>query len=104
MGRETRMESAMQQANGPTLMMALPHVHRIASMIRLLRVSPPTNLLGVISVLEGTSLGNAVHHPGALRIKALPAERFPYSWNVAVAGNVQSTQSALLASRSVGAP
>ena len=57
----------------PDLKLALSHAHRIASMIRLLRVGQPADLLGVIYVLEGTSLGNAVHHPDVLRIQGLPA-------------------------------
>lgn len=65
--------SAFDHLRIPDIKGALPCVHRIASLIRLLRASQPTDLLGVIYVLEGTSLGNTVHHRDVLRIQGLPA-------------------------------
>jgi heme oxygenase len=57
----------------PDLKAAQLHVQRIATMIRLLRAGQPADLLGVVYVLEGSSLGNAALLPDALRIQGLPA-------------------------------
>lgn len=45
----------------PDIEAALKHSRKIAERIRLYRVEQPTDLLGIIYVLEGTTLGNAVH-------------------------------------------
>ena len=58
----------------PDIKTAHSHVHRIATMIRLLRAGQPADLLGVVYVLEGNSLGNAAIIPDAARrIQGLPA-------------------------------
>jgi heme oxygenase len=46
---------------------ALPHALGIADQIRRYRVERPTDLLGVMYVLEGSSLGNTMLLPGVLR-------------------------------------
>jgi len=45
----------------PDIAEALNHTRKIAEQIRLYRVERPTDLLGIVYVLEGTTLGNAVH-------------------------------------------
>ncbi len=45
---------------------ALEHARSIAESIRRYRIEQPTNLLGIIYVLEGTTLGNASHLPDVL--------------------------------------
>lgn len=45
---------------------ALEHARSIAESIRRYRVEQPTNLLGILYVLEGTTLGNASHLPDVL--------------------------------------
>ncbi len=51
----------------PDIKAALPHVLGIAEQIRRYRAERPTDLLGVMYVLEGSSLGNTVLLPGVLR-------------------------------------
>jgi heme oxygenase len=46
----------------------LEHARKIAEIIRRYRVEQPTNLLGILYVLEGTTLGNVTHLPDVLRI------------------------------------
>ena len=45
----------------PDIAAALGYSRKIAERIRLYRVEQPTDLLGIIYVLEGTTLGNSVH-------------------------------------------
>ena len=45
----------------PDIETVLGHSRKIAERIRLYRVEQPDDLLGIIYVLEGTTLGNAVH-------------------------------------------
>jgi heme oxygenase len=52
----------LQDAQAPT--------RRIAEGIRRLRADQPIDLLGTFYVLEGTTLGNAVHHGDVLRLLA----------------------------------
>lgn len=47
---------------------AINYSRRIAEQIRRYRVEQPTDLLGIMYVLEGTTLGNAVHLPDILKI------------------------------------
>jgi heme oxygenase len=47
---------------------ALEQTRKIAERIRRYRVEQPTDLLGILYVLEGTTLGNAVHLPDVLKI------------------------------------
>jgi heme oxygenase len=51
----------------PDIEGALPTVRRIAEQIRLYRVGRPTDLLGILYVLEGMTLGNTAHLPDVLR-------------------------------------
>jgi heme oxygenase len=46
----------------------LEHARKIAETIRHYRVEQPTNLLGILYVLEGTTLGNVTHLPDVLKI------------------------------------
>lgn len=50
----------------PDIKATLPMVRKIAARIRLLRVTQPTDLLGILYVLEGTTLGNTAHLPDVL--------------------------------------
>ena len=43
------------------------HTRTIAELIRRYRVEQPSDLIGIMYVLEGTTLGNAVHLPDVLR-------------------------------------
>jgi len=47
---------------------ALAHIRQIAELIRRYRVEQPSDLLAILYVLEGTTLGNAVHLPDVLNI------------------------------------
>lgn len=47
---------------------ALIHIRQIAEHIRRYRVEQPNDLLAILYVLEGTTLGNAVHLPDVLKI------------------------------------
>lgn len=49
------------------LQTAAGHAQRLAELIRHSRAAHPTDLLGILYVLEGTTLGNAVHLPDVLR-------------------------------------
>ena len=50
----------------PELQAALVPTRKLAGMIRTLRAGQPTDLIGVLYVLEGTTLGNTVHLPEVL--------------------------------------
>jgi len=58
---------ALDSLSVPDIPAALPPVTQLAAWIRLLRVDRPTDLLGVMYVLEGTTLGNTQHLPEVLR-------------------------------------
>lgn len=47
---------------------AINHSRKIAEQLRRYRVEQPTDLLGIVYVLEGMTLGNAVHLPDVLEI------------------------------------
>lgn len=51
----------------PDIAAAHEHARTIAERIRLYRVEQPTDLLGILYVLEGTTLGNTVHLPDVLK-------------------------------------
>lgn len=51
----------------PDNLVALEHARRIAENIRRYRVEQPTDLLGILYVLEGTTLGNTSHLADVLR-------------------------------------
>jgi heme oxygenase len=51
----------------PDIEAALDHTRKIAERIRCYRVEQPTDLLGVLYVLEGTTLGNSMHLPDILK-------------------------------------
>lgn len=51
----------------PDIKAALEPVRRIAEQIRLYRAGQPTDLLAVLYVLQGTTLGNTVHLPDVLK-------------------------------------
>ena len=59
--------SVFDKLHIPDIVMALEHTRKIAEDIRRYRVEQPTDLLGVLYVLEGTTLGNAVHLPDVLK-------------------------------------
>jgi heme oxygenase len=52
----------------PNIVAALEHSRKIAERIRLYRVEQPSDLLGIVYVLEGTTLGNTVHLHDVLNI------------------------------------
>lgn len=52
----------------PDIEQAVDHSRKIAEQIRRSRVEQPLDLLGIMYVLEGTTLGNAVHLPDVLKI------------------------------------
>lgn len=52
----------------PDIEGAVTHSRRIAERIRRYRVEQPTDLLGILYVLEGTTLGNTVHLNDVLRV------------------------------------
>ncbi|MGK2905969.1 MAG: biliverdin-producing heme oxygenase [Desulfuromonadales bacterium] len=52
----------------PEIEASLEHTRKIAECIRRYRVEQPSDLLGILYVLEGTTLGNAVHLPDVLKI------------------------------------
>ena len=51
----------------PDIEPALNHTRKIAETIRRYRVEQPTNLVSILYVLEGTTLGNAVHLTDVLK-------------------------------------
>jgi len=51
----------------PDIEAALEHTRNIAEKIRRYRVEQPTDLLGILYVLQGTTLGNAVHLPDVIK-------------------------------------
>jgi len=59
--------SVFDQLFIPDIELALMHTRSIAERIRRYRVEQPSDLLGVLYVLEGTTLGNAVHLPDILK-------------------------------------
>jgi heme oxygenase len=59
--------SAFDQLFIPDIEAALTHTREIAQRIRLYRVEQPTDLLGILYVLQGTTLGNTVHLPDVLK-------------------------------------
>lgn len=56
----------------PDIGAAVEQTRRIAEWIRLCRVEQPADLLGILYVLQGTTLGNTVHLPDVLRILSGP--------------------------------
>ena len=52
----------------PDIAAALDHTREITAWIRRCRVEQPDDLLGILYVLQGNTLGNAVHLPDVLRI------------------------------------
>jgi heme oxygenase len=59
--------SIFDKLNIPDIEAALGHTRTIAELIRRYRVEQPSDLLGIMYVLEGTTLGNAVHLPDVIR-------------------------------------
>jgi heme oxygenase len=59
--------SVFDQLFIPDIEAALEHTRKIAEQIRRYRVEQPTDLLGILYVLQGTTLGNAVHLPDVLK-------------------------------------
>jgi heme oxygenase len=51
----------------PDIAAALDHTRSITAHIRRCRVEQPTDLLGILYVLQGNTLGNAVHLPDVLK-------------------------------------
>jgi len=51
----------------PDIEATLEHTRKIAEQIRRCRVEQPTDLLGILYVLQGTTLGNAVHLPDVIK-------------------------------------
>ena len=51
----------------PDIQAAIEHTRKIAEKIRLYRVEQPTDLIGILYVLQGTTLGNNVHLPDILK-------------------------------------
>jgi heme oxygenase len=51
----------------PDIEAALDHTRKIAERIRRYRVERPTDLLGILYVLQGTTLGNSMHLPDVLK-------------------------------------
>lgn len=60
--------SVFDQQLIPDIEAALEHSRKIAERIRRYRVEQPIDLLGILYVLQGNTLGNAVHLPDVLRI------------------------------------
>jgi heme oxygenase len=52
----------------PDIEAAVDHTRKIAEQIRRYRVEQPTDLIGILYVLQGNTLGNAVHLPDVLKI------------------------------------
>jgi heme oxygenase len=52
----------------PDIAAVLDHTRKITERIRRYRVEQPTDLLGILYVLQGNTLGNAVHLPDILKI------------------------------------
>ena len=73
LGRPSRLAhlrkdlSVFDKLHIPDIEAALGHTRTIAERIRRYRVEQPNDLLGIQYVLEGTTLGNAVHLPDILR-------------------------------------
>ena len=59
--------SVFDQLFIPDIEAALTHTREIAQRIRLYRVDQPTDLLGILYVLQGTTLGNTFHLPDVLK-------------------------------------
>ncbi len=51
----------------PDIEAVLDHTRKITERIRRYRIEQPTDLLGILYVLQGNTLGNAVHLPDVLR-------------------------------------
>ncbi|MFZ4440851.1 MAG: biliverdin-producing heme oxygenase, partial [Syntrophales bacterium] len=52
----------------PDIEAVLEHTRKIAEQIRRYRVEQPTDLLGILYVMQGTTLGNAVHLPDVIKV------------------------------------
>jgi heme oxygenase len=59
--------SVLEKLFIPDIQAALEHTRKIAEQIRRYRVERPTDLLAILYVLQGTTLGNAVHLKDVLK-------------------------------------
>lgn len=59
--------SAFDKLLIPDIQAAIEYARKIADKIRLYRVEQPTDLLGILYVMQGTTLGNNVHLPDVLK-------------------------------------
>lgn len=73
--------SVFDKLNIPDIEAALGHTRTIAELIRRYRVEQPSSLIGILYVLEGTTLGNAVHLPDVLRIFGSQTAGTAYYYN-----------------------